>query len=361
MLPFEYTIDEKMFFCFGTAFLVTLFLIPSIVNVARAKSLYADPNHRSSHQGSIPNLGGLAIFSGVMLTSLIFFSFTAFPKFQFTVAGLLIIFFAGFKDDIIGISPFKKMMAQLIAVAIIVVFGNIRITNLHGFLGITDVPYYIGLLITVITVVGITNCFNLIDGIDGLTSSLGMLVAFTFGTWFYLVGEFNWAMLSISLIGGLLAFFYFNVFGKKNKIFMGDTGSLVLGYLIAVMVIQFNEFNIGLESPWAIHAAPAVSVGILMIPFYDTIRVFLTRIFKNTHPFTPDKTHIHHYILAFGISHRRSTFIIFGANLIFIVVALFLHNLSTTWLLVILMALATILFYIPILMVDRKKKKLENN
>ena len=217
MLPFSYTIDEKMLFCFGTAFLVTLFLVPSIVKIAREKSLFADPNHRTSHIKSTPNLGGLAIFSGVAFTSLIFFSFTSFPKFQFTVAGLLIIFFAGFKDDIIGITPFKKLLAQLVAVGIIVVFGNIRITNLHGFLGVFDVPYYVGVLITVITVVGITNCYNLIDGIDGLTSSLGMLVAFTFGTWFYLIGEFNWSMLAISLIGSLLAFFYFNVFGKKTR------------------------------------------------------------------------------------------------------------------------------------------------
>lgn len=361
MLPFSYTIDEKMIVCFITAFLVTFTLIPPIVRIAHTKLLYADPNDRTSHDTSTPNLGGLAIFGGVILTSLIFFSFRTFPKFQFTVAGLLIIFFAGFKDDIIGITPFKKFLAQLIAVGIIVVFGDIRITNLHGFIGVFEVPYYVGVLITVITVVGITNCYNLIDGIDGLTSSLGMLVCFTFGAWFYLIGEFNWAMLTISLIGSLLAYFFFNVFGKKNKIFMGDTGSLILGYLIAVMAIQFNELNIGLSSPFTINAAPAVSIGILMVPVYDTIRVFITRIFRNLHPFTPDKTHIHHYILALGFSHRRSTFFIFGANLLFIIVAFLLHNLSTTLLLLVLLAMATVLFYIPIIIVERRRKKVKNN
>jgi UDP-GlcNAc:undecaprenyl-phosphate GlcNAc-1-phosphate transferase len=357
MLPFSYTIQEKMLACLLTAFLVTFFLIPPIVKISRAKFLVADPNHRTSHASSIPNLGGLAIFGGVMLTSMIFFNFHNFPKFQYTIAGLLIIFFAGFKDDIIGITPFKKFLAQLAAVLILVVFGDIRITNLHGFLGVFEVSYWVGILITIVSVVGITNCYNLIDGIDGLTSSLGMLVAGAFGSWFLMEGRYNWAMLTISLFGSLLAFFIFNVYGKKYKIFMGDTGSLVLGFIISVIAIQFNELNVGLKNIYAIHAAPAVSIAIIMIPFYDTIRVFLTRIFKNKHPFTPDKTHIHHYILELGFSHRVATLMIFTANTLIIIVAVLLRDISNTWLLAILLLLTTVLFYTPITIVEMKRKK----
>jgi len=361
MLGFTYTIDTKLMFCFGIAFLITLFLIPSIVEIARAKSLTAEPNGRSSHSKSIPTLGGIAIFTGVAISSLIFFSFSTFPKFQFTIAGLLIIFFAGFKDDIIGISPFKKFLAQIAACLIIIVFGTIRFTNLHGFLGLYEISNHVGLLITIITIVGITNCYNLIDGIDGLTATLGILVSLTFGTWFYLIGQYNWAMLSVSLTGALLAFLIFNVFGKKNKIFMGDTGSLILGYIIAVMAIEFNEFNINLTGPYVVHAAPAVSIGIIMVPFFDTLRVFFTRIFKNKHPFTPDKTHLHHYLLDLGLSHIMATLIILLVSIFFIAVSFLLQDLSTAWLLIILFAMAAFLSYIPITIVELKRKRRRNN
>jgi UDP-N-acetylmuramyl pentapeptide phosphotransferase/UDP-N-acetylglucosamine-1-phosphate transferase len=357
MLGFTYAIDTKLAFCFGIAFLITYFLVPTVVEIARAKSLTAEPNGRSSHSTSVPTLGGLAIFTGVAISSLIFFSFTTFPKFQFTVAGLFIVFFAGFKDDLVGITPFKKLLAQLAACFIIIVFGNIRITNLHEFLGVGEVPINIGVLITVVTIVGITNCYNLMDGIDGLTASLGILASATFGTWFYLIGEYNWAMLAVSLMGALLAFFIFNVFGRKNKIFMGDTGSLVLGYIIAVMAIEFNEFNVNLTGPYAIHAAPAVSIGIIMIPFFDTLRVFFTRILQNKHPFTPDKSHLHHYLLDLGLSHILSTIVIILMSIIIIIASFLLQDLTTAWLLIVLMAMAAGLSYIPITIVEMKKRK----
>ena len=359
MIGFTYTIQTKLLFCFGIAFMITYFLVPTVVEIARAKSLTAEPNGRSSHSTSVPTLGGLAIFTGVAISSLIFFSFTTFPKFQFTVAGLFIVFFAGFKDDLVGITPFKKLLAQLAACFIIIVFGNIRITNLHEFLGVGEIPINIGVLITVVTIVGITNCYNLMDGIDGLTASLGILASATFGAWFYLIGEYNWAMLAVSLMGALLAFFIFNVFGKKNKIFMGDTGSLVLGYIIAVMAIEFNEFNITLTGPYAIHAAPAVSIGIIMIPFFDTLRVFFTRILQNRHPFTPDKSHLHHYLLDLGLSHIMATLVIIGMSIIIIIASFLFQTMTTAWLLIILLAIAAVLSYIPITIVEVKRRKKE--
>jgi len=359
MLGFTYTIQTKLMFCFGIAFLITFFLIPTIVEIARAKGLTAEPNGRSSHSMSIPTLGGLAIFTGVAISSLIFFSFATFPKFQFTVAGLFIVFFAGFKDDIIGITPFKKLLAQLAACFIIIVFGNIRLTSLHEFLGLVEIPINIGVLITVFTIVGITNCYNLMDGIDGLTASLGILASATFGAWFYLIGEYNWAMLAVSLMGALLAFFIFNVFGKKNKIFMGDTGSLVLGYIIAVMAIEFNEFNITLTGPYAIHAAPAVSIGIIMIPFFDTLRVFFTRILRNKHPFTPDKSHLHHYLLDLGLSHLIATIVIILMSILIIITAFLLQSMTTAWLLIILLGMAAMLSYMPITIVEVRRRKKE--
>jgi len=350
-------IDLKLIFCFSLAFIICFFLIPSIVEIAKAKSLFDEPNSRTSHIQKTPTLGGLAIFNGVAISLLIFFDFSDFPKFQYTIAGLMIIFFTGFKDDIIGITPFRKLLAQLLAVFITIVFGRIQITNLHGFLEVSELNYHLGLLITVITIIGITNCFNLMDGIDGLSASLGILVSITFGVWFYLVGEYNWAIMSAALVGSLLAFFFFNVYGKQNKIFMGDTGALLLGFIMAVMAIKFNELNITLSGPWAIQAAPAVSIGIMMIPIFDTLRVFLTRIFKNRYPFTPDKTHIHHYLLQLGLTHFQSTLVIFLASIGFIAVSWYLRFLTVAWLLFVLFSLAAFLSYIPIWLVDRKRNK----
>ncbi len=357
-------INLKLFLCFCLAFGISFFLVPSIVTIAKAKSLFDEPNHRTSHLHKTPTLGGLAIFNGVAISLLIFFDFSDFPKFQYTVAGLLIIFFTGFKDDIIGINPLKKLIAQLIAVLITIIFGRIFITNLHGFLGVWEINYHIGILITLVVIVGITNCFNLMDGIDGLAASLGMLVSITFGAWFYLVGEYNWAIMAAALVGALLAFFYFNVYGKRNKIFMGDTGALLLGFIMAVMAIKFNELNISLQGPWAMRAAPAVSIGIMMVPVYDTIRVFLTRILKNKYPFSPDKTHIHHYLLQLGLSHFQSTMILVLASICFIVISWYLRALSVAWLLLVLFAVATILSYVPILIVEKrgnKNEKLKQN
>jgi len=352
-------INLKLIFCFSVAFIISFYLIPALVEIAKAKSLFAEPNDRTSHIYRTPTLGGLAIFNGVAISLLIFFDFSDFPKFQYTIAGLMIIFFTGLKDDIIGISPFKKLVAQFIAVVITIVFGRILITNLHGFLGIWEINYHIGILITIITILGITNCFNLMDGIDGLSASLGMLVSLTFGTWFYLVGEYNWAIMAAAMVGALLAFFFFNVYGKKNKIFMGDTGALLLGFILAVMAIKFNELNITLRSPWVIHSAPAVSIGIMMIPIFDTLRVFLTRIFKNRYPFSPDKTHIHHYLLHLGLSHFQATLVLFLASIGFIAISWFLRFLSVAWLLLVLFGIATILFSIPILLVEKRKSKNE--
>jgi UDP-GlcNAc:undecaprenyl-phosphate/decaprenyl-phosphate GlcNAc-1-phosphate transferase len=349
--------DLRLIFCFILAFIVTFFLIPSIVEIARAKSLYAEPGDRKAHTQSTPTLGGLAIFTGLSLSLLIFFDFTFFPRFQYTIAGLMIIFFTGFKDDIIGITAYKKFFAQILAVMITTMFGKMLLTNLHGFLGVFEINYHISVIITLVAIVGIINCFNLMDGIDGLSSGLGILVSLTFGIWFYLVREYNWAMISVGLIGSLLAFFFFNVFGKKNKIFMGDTGSLILGFFLAIMAIQFNQVNITLGGPWHIRAAPAVSIGILMVPFFDTLRVFTTRILHNKSPFSADKTHIHHYLLQLGLSHLQATLVLFFTNILFILISFLLKDLTTAWLLIILLAIAFVLFHIPILLVDRKMKK----
>jgi UDP-GlcNAc:undecaprenyl-phosphate/decaprenyl-phosphate GlcNAc-1-phosphate transferase len=348
----EYT---RLVLCFGLSLFITLVILPSIVEISVVRSLVAVPNSRTSHKKPVPVLGGLGIFIGFIISCLIFLSFSSFPRFQYLFAGLIIIFFLGFKDDVVGLSPMKKFLGQVMAALIIIEFGQIRITDLHGFLGIHQINYTASLILSLITMVGVTNCFNLMDGIDGLSASLGILGAATFGWWFFRFGQYDWTVLSAGLIGALVAFFYFNVFGVRYKIFMGDTGSLLLGYLLAVMAIEFNEFNISLSGSLAIPTTPAIAVGVLIIPVFDTLRVSLTRLLRRKSPFQPDKTHIHHYLLCLGFSHLAATSILFFTGLIFVVISFLLKDLDSALLLLILLALASILSYLTIFLAVKKE------
>ncbi len=352
-------LDLKMVLCFGFAAGMTFFLIPSIVKMANIKSLYAEPNGRTSHPASVPTLGGIAIFIGFFITYLLFL----FPQpgfnFQYIIASSLLIFFVGFKDDIIGISPFKKFFGQLVAAWIVISFGSIRLTNMHGFFGLMEIDPALSYLITIIAILGITNCFNLTDGVDGLCAGIAILAGLTFGAWFYYTQDYNWLILCISLIGSLSAFFYYNVFGKKNKIFMGDTGSLITGFIISLIAIRFNETTSDPLSPFFIQAAPSVAIGIIMIPLFDTLRVMATRMINISSPFLPDKTHIHHYLLQLGFNHFQTTLILIGCSVLFIVISILMSNRSVLLLLVVLMATAFLLTFLVITYANKKKEQFE--
>jgi UDP-N-acetylmuramyl pentapeptide phosphotransferase/UDP-N-acetylglucosamine-1-phosphate transferase len=354
---FVFTDDLRIVLGFGLAFFICFVLTPSIVDIAKAKAYVDIPNKRGAHQTSTPTLGGIAIFIGFMISALIFLNFNAIPQFQYIIAAMMIIFFVGFKDDIIGISPYKKFFAQVVAALIIFEFGRVQLTSLHGLFNIYGITYNFGLVITLVTIIGVTNCFNLMDGIDGLSASLGILASLFFGIWFYLVGQYDWAVLSSCLVGAFIAFLYFNIYGRKNKIFMGDTGSLFLGFVMSILAIEFNETNIGLSGYLAFHAAPAASIGILIIPIFDAIRVFITRLAKNKPPFSPDKTHIHHYLLDLGFSHLSATITLSLTAILFIVISILLRGLTVFQLLIILAFLACIFTFIPIFLVRRKRQK----
>jgi UDP-N-acetylmuramyl pentapeptide phosphotransferase/UDP-N-acetylglucosamine-1-phosphate transferase len=342
------------------SFFLSLFissvLIPSLIDIARAKSYMDEPNSRTSHHDTTPTMGGIAIFIGSVIAFLMFVSVDAMPAFQYILAGVLIIFFIGFKDDIIGISPYKKLLGQVIAALIVIEFGRILLTNLHGLFYIYPITYNFGLVLSVITIIGITNCFNLMDGIDGLSASLSILACTAFGIWFYYTGNYDWTVLCAGVTGATIAFLYFNIFSKRYKIFMGDTGSLLLGFVISIIAIRFNEASVGVAGPFAVQAAPSVSIGFLMIPIFDTLRVFITRMVKNKPPFSPDRTHIHHYLLDLGFSHRKATLILTLTGLFFIVLSILLKDLTVFWLLFILTCSASLLSFIPIYLVTKKKK-----
>jgi UDP-N-acetylmuramyl pentapeptide phosphotransferase/UDP-N-acetylglucosamine-1-phosphate transferase len=329
------------------SFFIVLVSIPSIVTVAQLKRLYDEPGRRKSHHQAIPNLGGVAIFAGVLIALGLFADFSKAVELRLLIVSMVVIFFIGIKDDILIIAPDKKLIGEIVASLIIILLGNIRFSSLHGFLGIHEIPYILSVLLTCFVFIVIINGFNLIDGIDGLASGIGIILSAFFGVWFYLIGNFEYAILAAAVAGSLVAFFRFNVYGRKNKIFMGDTGSLLLGLFMSFIVVKFNELNAMLDSPYVIKAAPAVSFGILIVPLFDTLRVFIIRISRKQSPFRPDKNHIHHVLLKVGYSHLGATIRIVAVNILFIMLSVSLQSLGIFLLMVINLVVASLFSFLP--------------
>ncbi len=335
------------------AFLITFFAIPVIIQVAKDKKLFDEPDERKVHKNVIPTLGGLGIFAGFIIATLMGVPSGITSELQYFAAATTVIFFLGIKDDILVLSASKKFIGQLIAAGIIIKFGGIQITNMHGFLGIYEIPRIASIVLSIFTIIVITNSFNLIDGVDGLAGSLGLLTTLVFGAYFFYAGQLTYAVMAFALAGSTIGFLIYNF--SPAKIFMGDTGSLLLGLVNSILVIKFINVAGNPVSNFPIEAAPAIGFSILMIPLFDTLRVFGLRILDRRSPFSPDRTHVHHFLLDLGLSHRMVTFTCVTVNITFIAMAFFLRGLGTTTVLGILLLSAFI--FIGIIYYSRPKNK----
>lgn len=336
------------------AFIITFSAIPIIIRVAELKKLLDIPDDRKIHASPIASLGGIGIFAGFILAILIALPYGN-PILQFMLAAFLVIFFLGLKDDIVVLSATKKFAGQLIAAGVLVFKGNLMITGMHGFLGINEFPIIIAICFTFFTIIVITNSFNLIDGVDGLAGTLGLFSTFVFGSYFFMANELFYAVMAFSLCASILAFLIFNV--APAKIFMGDTGSLLLGIVNAILVIKFIEVATHPASPLPLQAAPAIGFAILFVPLFDTLRIFSYRVFHRRSPFSPDKKHVHHLLLERGCSHPTVTFIAITVNIFIAATTYFLQFLGNTVLLISL--IATGFISIGLLIYSNKTARLE--
>ncbi len=336
------------------AFMITFFSIPVIIQVARQKKMFDEPDERKVHKMVIPTLGGLGIFAGFILATLLGVPIHS-AELQYFVAAAVVIFFLGIKDDILVLSPAKKFIGQLIAAGIVIRFGGVQLDSMHGFLGIGHLPTTASIIFTLFTIVVITNSFNLIDGVDGLAGSLGLLTSLVFGSYFFYIGQLMYAVMAFSLAGGLIGFLIYNF--SPAKIFMGDTGSLLIGLLNSIFVIKF--INIG-GSPFGklpVESAPAVGFAVLIVPLFDTLRVFSHRILDRRSPFSADRTHVHHFLLELGFNHKKITLLCVSANIGFIALAVALRNMGTTIVIGVLLAVA--LSLIALVYFSRPSKKIK--
>lgn len=339
-----------------TSFIITFLAIPSIIKVAVIKNLYDEPGERKSHKSSIPTLGGLAIFAGVVFSFTFWSAGLNYPPTQYIIAAIIVMFFIGLKDDIVDLSARKKLIGQIIATLIIVLFGNVRIDSLCGIFGIYEIPYWFSIFFTIFTILVIINAFNLIDGIDGLAAGIGSIASFTFGLWFYNYNQIALCILSFSLFSSLLAFLVYN-FSPAN-IFMGDTGSLLVGLILSVLTINFINLSF-VSSPYAFpfRSSPAMAIAILIIPLFDTLRIFLVRAMHGRSPFRADRNHMHHLLLDLGLSHREVSITLYLTNIGFILLALALRNISSLLLLFVICSMAVTLSFIPFMLKYFSKKK----
>ena len=287
------------------SFIVAFTSIPVVIKIADAKKLFDLPDERKVHATPIPSLGGVGIFAALMLSVSTMVSFSETPGLQYFLGASVIIFFLGLKDDILLISPMKKFAGQLIAAFLLVYPGHFQLTSLHGFLGLTALGPVFSMLFSYITILVVVNAFNLIDGVDGLAGSLGLVSTLFFGMVFAIEKDFSFAILSFSMAASLLAFLSYNY--SPAKIFMGDTGSLLLGLVNAVLVIRF--INTASLPGTVLHfsAAPAIGFAALFVPLMDTLRVTIVRVYQGRSPFDPDVNHIHHLLMKRGLSHMQIT------------------------------------------------------
>lgn len=319
------------------SFAITLLAIPVIIFVAEKKKLFDVPDERKVHSVPIPSLGGLGIFAGFIIACLLCVSFESAPEFQFFIAAAMVIFFLGLKDDILDISPLNKFIGQVLAAFLLVYKGGVQLKSMHGFLGIYDLPEMVSLLLTYFTIIVIINSFNLIDGVDGLAGSLGIMATTVLGVYFLKINLAPYAILSFSLAGSLSAFLIYNY--QPAKIFMGDTGSLLIGLISAILVIKFINVSASSNPNLRIASSPAVGFAVLMIPLLDTLRVFGIRILHRRSPFSPDRNHVHHLLLDKGFSHRNVTLTLVAVNLFFIALAFFGRAMGVTSLILLIICL----------------------
>jgi UDP-N-acetylmuramyl pentapeptide phosphotransferase/UDP-N-acetylglucosamine-1-phosphate transferase len=334
----------------SVSFIITFLAVPVIIKIAETKKLYDVPDARKLHSKPIASLGGIGIFGGFFLASLLSISVKANPEFQYFFASAIVIFFLGIKDDILILTATKKFIGQVLAAAIIIHLGGIRIDSMYGLLGIYELPEAFSLALSYMTIIVVVNAYNLIDGVDGLAGTLGLLTMSVFGAYFFMVGMPAYSLLASAMAGSLLAFLIFNY--NPAKIFMGDSGSLMLGMVNAILAIKFITVAANPAALFPIQSSVAVGFAILMVPLADTLRVFSIRILQGRSPFTPDRNHIHHLMLDRGLNHKHVTLSCLLLNVFFITIAYFGRSMGPTY---VMMAILGTAFAILSLIVYAKK------
>ena len=334
---------------FAGSYLLTFLTIPKIIGLVEYKNLMDNPNVRSSHSKKTPTLGGVSFFYVLIFALFFMRSWCDYDESIYLVPGLTILFIIGLKDDLVVLSPYAKLIAQFIAIVFILSNESFMIHSLNGFLGINEIPIYLYYIIGGFIMLTIINAYNLIDGIDGLAAIVGIVILIIYATIFYMTQEYFYLLLSLTLNGSLMAFLKYNL-SSDQKIFMGDTGSLIIGFIISILTLKFLALSPEKYDslPFLIENIPLIAISILIVPLFDTARVFTIRLASKRSPFSADRNHTHHILIDyFKMSHRKASLIIGGFNLVFVYLFIILGSASYNfWLATILVVTVIILGYL---------------
>ena len=311
--------QHLLYFVFSLlgVFALSLMLIPKIRSIAIKLNLSDAPDDRSSHIAPVPTFGGV-IFYVSYIVILFFAQNLDVNHVSVTLlASISVLFFTGLLDDFRNLSPKIKFLFQIIGVAILMFQPDFRIVSLHGFLGVYEIPMAISVAGSMFFLLALINAFNLIDGIDGLSGITGIIIASFYSFMLFNLGYYFYLSISLATIGTLLAFLRFN-FSIKRKIFMGDTGSLVIGLVLGLLTLKLMAVGDAAHNSLSFNRSqlPLFLAGVLFIPTLDTIRVMLLRFTRGVSMFKPDRNHIHHILIDFGFSHRKASFCIGFINFI---------------------------------------------
>ncbi len=319
------------------------------------------PGGRKIHSSSRLTIGGFPMFIGFIGTVLIWLPFEELNELKLLLGVHLIIFFTGIRDDLSNPGVFQKLLGQIVAATIITFICGIHLDSLFGLFGIFEISKFWSNMISIFTIIVITNAYNLIDGIDGLAASIGIVASTFFSVWFYLTGLEMYSLICFATLGTLIAFLRFN--WEPSKVFLGDTGSLFIGFLLSIMTIIFINTNYSLEvsDPLRFTSYIGIAISVLIVPLYDTIRVFIKRSLRGISPMRPDKTHIHHVLVKLCRSHARGTLIITFVNLGLVFIAMLLDQYSDV---IVVPTITSITFSLVLVLEYRyksfiKKRKLE--
>ena len=353
---------------FITSFSVVLITTPSLIKVAKLKQLVDIPGDaRKLHARRVPTIGGIIIFAAILFSFSLWLPvgenigyevlLNRIIDLKYLTAALIILFFIGVKDDIIGVSPMKKLLALTGVGFILVIMGNFRITNFDGLLGLYEIPYWASVGLSFFVYIVIVNAFNLIDGVDGLAASQGFLIAIFFAIWYYLLGNQTLLLLSAVLAGALLGFLFFNF--NPAKIFMGDSGSMTIGVIVSLLAIWLiSSDNSQLDAPFDQLRTPIVAMTLLAYPLTDTLRVFTIRALQGKSPFTADKNHIHHKMLENGMNHKQVVLIVSVYSILMVLMAVMCAALEPNLSLLVLLVFDFILVFV---MMKIKTKHAKNS
>jgi UDP-N-acetylmuramyl pentapeptide phosphotransferase/UDP-N-acetylglucosamine-1-phosphate transferase len=334
------------FILFIGAFLTTYIIIPKVILVTNAKELTTPVNSRSAHKFPIPSFGGVAFFVALILMISLIQSILSHFGGNNLIAGLTILFMVGLKDDLIISSAKVKLMGQLIAIVFVIFLPQLQITSLHGFFNIYEIPLFFSLLIALILMLAIINAYNLIDGIDGLAGIIGIIICSIYAVIFFFSSRDFSFLICISVVAILAAFLRYNLSSGTNKIFMGDSGSLIIGFLIGFLTLRFltiDSFTM-VDYHFKTENRIIFIISILFIPIFDTTRIVFSRLLKKQNPFTADRNHAHHILIDLGLSHVKASILLGFLNVFIVMVFLLLGRYYSSFIMAFVMGLLFLLF-----------------